>query len=138
MSKQLLLPKPSGFRVLLKARQVEEKTKGGIILTDDSREAAKFSCVVSEVISMGSDCYHDKNESWCKIGDWVLTAKYVGLKFKYEGEEDPSKGQMGTATVAMMFYPHEAQDCLRALGAPIDATPGSWDAIFKRKYIWTK
>ena len=40
MSKQLLLPKPSGFRVLLKARQVEEKTKGGIILTDDSREAA--------------------------------------------------------------------------------------------------
>ena len=87
MSKQLLLPKPSGFRVLLKARQVEEKTKGGIILTDDSREAAKFSCVVSEVISMGSDCYHDKNESWCKVGDWVLTAKYVGLKFKYEGEE---------------------------------------------------
>ena len=43
--------------------------------------------VVSEVISMGSDCYHDKNESWCKIVDWVLTAKYVGLKFKYEGEE---------------------------------------------------
>jgi co-chaperonin GroES (HSP10) len=24
---------------------------------------------------------------WCKKGDWVLTGKYVGLKFKYEGEE---------------------------------------------------
>ncbi len=87
MSDNKLLPKPAGFRVLLKAREVDEKTKGGIILTDDSREAAKFSCVVSQVIGMGSDCYHDKSESWCKIGDWVLTAKYVGLKFKYEGVE---------------------------------------------------
>jgi len=87
MSDNKLLPKPAGFRVLLKAREVDEKTKGGIILTDDSREAAKFSCVVSQVIGMGSDCYHDKSESWCKINDWVLTAKYVGLKFKYEGVE---------------------------------------------------
>ena len=81
------LPIPSGFRLLIKVREVSNKTKGGIILTDESVEAAKFSCVESKVISMGPDCYHDKDTKWCKKGDWVLTGKYVGLKFKYDGEE---------------------------------------------------
>mgnify|MGYP003112556992 FL=1 len=81
------LPVPSGFRILIKVREVSNKTKGGIILTDESVDAAKFSCVVSKVISMGPDCYHDKDTQWCKKGDWVLTGKYVGLKFKYDGEE---------------------------------------------------
>ena len=25
--------------------------------------------------------------TWCKKGDWVLTGKYVGLKFKHDGDE---------------------------------------------------
>jgi len=81
------LPKPSGFRILLKPREVSNKTAGGIILTDDSKDAAKFSCVVSQVIDMGKDCYNDKDSKWCNIGDWVLTGKYVGLKVKHHGEE---------------------------------------------------
>ena len=88
MSKKL--PIPSGYRILLKPRDILNKTAGGIILTDTSVEAAKFSCVVSEVIAMGEDCYKSMEKSasiWCKKGDWVLTGKYVGLKFKYEGEE---------------------------------------------------
>ena len=39
----MTLPKPSGYRILLKPREISEKTKGGIILTDESRDAAKFS-----------------------------------------------------------------------------------------------
>ena len=38
---------------------------------------------------MGPDAYKDHNKSkteWAKIGDWVLTGKYVGLKFVYEKE----------------------------------------------------
>jgi len=81
------LPKPSGFRLILKPREVADRTKGGIILTDESKEAAKFSCVISEVMDMGPDCYHDKESKWCEIGDWVLTGKYIGLKFKCDGEE---------------------------------------------------
>lgn len=81
------LPKPSGYRLLLKPREISNKTAGGIILTDESKDAAKFSCVVSQVIDMGKDCYHDKESKWCNIGDWVLTGKYVGLKVKHDGEE---------------------------------------------------
>ena len=42
---------------------------------------------VSQVVSMGDECYHDKETKCCKIGDWVLTGKNIGLKFRYEGEE---------------------------------------------------
>ena len=81
------LPKPSGFRLLIKSREIQEKTKGGIILTDDTKDIAKRACVISQGISMGDECYHDKETKWCKIGDWVLTGKYIGLKFRYEGQE---------------------------------------------------
>jgi len=84
------LPKPTGYRIMLKPREVSNKTRGGIILTDDSIEAAKFSCVISKVIDMGPECYLGMDRSttiWCKKGDWVLTGKYVGLKFKHDGDE---------------------------------------------------
>jgi chaperonin GroES len=84
------LPKPTGYRILVKPREILNKTKGGIILTDESRDAARFSCVVSQVIDTGPECYKDMEKSktiWCHKDDWVLTGKYVGLKFKYENEE---------------------------------------------------
>ena len=84
------LPKPTGYRLLIKPREVSNTTKGGIILTDESRAAAKFSCVISKVMDMGPECYLSMDRStttWCKKNDWVLTGKYVGLKFKYEGED---------------------------------------------------
>jgi len=37
------LPKPSGFRILIKSREILEKTKGGIILTDDTKDLAKHA-----------------------------------------------------------------------------------------------
>ena len=33
------LPKPTGYRIMLKPREVSNKTKGGIILTDDENAA---------------------------------------------------------------------------------------------------
>ena len=84
------LPTPQGYRLLVKPREIEVKTAGGIILADSTREAQKYAVVCSQVISLGEDCYTDMEKSktqWCKKGDWILTGKYVGLKFTYEGEE---------------------------------------------------
>ena len=83
------LPKPAGYRLLLKPREIANKTAGGIILTDELVEHAKFSCVISQIIDMGPECYLGMNRStmvWAKKGDWVLTGKYVGLKFVYDKE----------------------------------------------------
>jgi chaperonin GroES len=84
------LPTPTGYRLITKPRELENKTAGGIILTDESKEAAKFKCVVAKVVAMGPECYSGMDRSstkWCKEGDWVLTGKYVGLKFRYDGDE---------------------------------------------------
>ena len=84
------LPTPQGYRLLVKPREIEVKTAGGIILADSTREAQKYAVVCSQVIALGEDCYTDMEKSktqWCKKGDWILTGKYVGLKFTYAGEE---------------------------------------------------
>ena len=47
------LPKPQGYRMLLKPWEPSDKS----------------------------------STTWCKPGDYVLTGKYVGLKFKYENAD---------------------------------------------------
>jgi len=81
------LPIPAGFRILLKPREIQAKTSGGIILADTTKEWQKHATNISKVISMGPECYGEKEKYWCKIGDWVLTGKYVGSKFKYDNED---------------------------------------------------
>ena len=72
------LPEPSGFRILLKPREIQEKTAGGIILADVSKDHQSLQTNVSKVLAMGGDCYTEHEKAWCKIGDWVLTGKYIG------------------------------------------------------------
>ena len=51
------LPEPSGFRILLKPREIQEKTAGGIILADVSKDHQSLQTNVSKVLAMGGDCY---------------------------------------------------------------------------------
>ena len=81
------LPEPSGFRILLKPREIQEKTAGGSILADVSKDHQALQTNVSKVLAMGADCYTENKKNWCKVGDWVLTGKYIGHKFKYDNEE---------------------------------------------------
>ena len=61
------LPIPAGFRILLKPREIQEKTSGGIILADTTKEWQKHATNISKVISMGPECYGEKEKYWCKI-----------------------------------------------------------------------
>jgi co-chaperonin GroES (HSP10) len=36
---------------------------------------------------MGADCYSEHKKAWCRVGDWVLTGKYIGHKFRYGTDE---------------------------------------------------
>ena len=81
------MPAPAGFRTLLKPRELQERTSGGIILVDETRAHQKLATNVSLVVSMGPDCYEDKPQKWCSEGDWVLTGKYVGSKLRYDEED---------------------------------------------------
>ena len=77
--------KPLGDRVVIKNMEAEETTKGGIILT----AAAKEKPLMAEVVAVGPGGIVDGNEVTMivKPGDTVLLGKYMGSKFKLDGEE---------------------------------------------------
>ena len=77
--------KPLSDRVILKAMEAEEKTKGGIILTSNAKEKPEMA----EVVAVGPGGTVDGKEvvMTLKVGDKVLTSKYSGTEVKVDGEE---------------------------------------------------
>ena len=77
--------KPLSDRVILKALEAEEKTKGGIILTGSSKEKPEMAEVVA--VSPGGAVDGKEVVMTVKVGDKVLTSKYSGTEVKVDGEE---------------------------------------------------
>ena len=76
---------PLADRVVLKMVEVEETTKGGLILTGNAKEKPS----VAEVISVGPGGTVDGKTvtMTVKPGDKVITDKYAGTKVTLEDEE---------------------------------------------------
>ena len=76
---------PLADRVVLKMVEVEETTKGGIILTG----AAKEKPSIAEVISVGPGGMVDGNNVTMavKVGDKVIIDKFAGSKITLENVE---------------------------------------------------
>lgn len=76
---------PFGSRVLVQVRTPKAKTKGGIILTTDTRETEHYNTQVAKVIATGSLAFKNRNTmepwpegSWCDVGDFVRVPRYGG------------------------------------------------------------
>ena len=39
---------------------------------------------VGQVIAMGPECYSDRKQPWCKVGDWVLFGRYAGARISVQ------------------------------------------------------
>ena len=76
---------PLQDRVVVKLVEVEETTKGGIILT----AAAKEKPQVAEVVAVGPGIPEGENKiiMEVKVGDKVITSKYAGTEVKMDGVE---------------------------------------------------
>ena len=76
---------PLADRVILKMVEVEETTRGGIILTGTAKEKP----TVAEVISVGPGGNVDGKDvvMTVKVGDKVITDKYAGTKVTLENVE---------------------------------------------------
>ena len=85
------LPQPTGWRILVLPFKMGEKTKGGILMGQDTVEKQQVASQCGNVLAMGPDCYRDKDRykqgPWCKVGDWVMFARYAGSRIKIEGGE---------------------------------------------------
>ena len=85
------LPEPSGWRILVLPFTPKEKTKGGIIIAQESLEKLRIATNCGYVIKLGPLAYHDKEKfptgPWCKKGEWVIFARYAGSRLPIEGGE---------------------------------------------------
>ena len=83
------LPKLVGATVLVRPFEIEEKTKGGIILPDNARSDMAYLNTVGRVLSLGLHAYADETiytkGPWCKVGDFVAYTKHAGQRFYWKG-----------------------------------------------------
>lgn len=77
--------RPLGDRVVLKQLEAEETTKGGIILTTQSKEKPQEA----EVIAVGPGAVVDGKVVPMEItvGEKVIYSKYAGTEVKLDNEE---------------------------------------------------
>ena len=89
--KEPKLPQPTGWRMLVLPFKMKDKTKGGVLLAEDTLERQQVASQVGLVLAMGPQCYKDKERypegPWCKVKDWVMFARYAGSRIKIDGGE---------------------------------------------------
>ena len=85
----------AGDRVLVQLRREKSKSKGGILLVDETRQTLKFNETVAKVIQVGPLAYKDPftlepwpEGAWCQVGDLVRTIKYGGDRFVIDAGDD--------------------------------------------------
>ena len=85
------LPEPSGWRLLVLPFTPKEKTKGGILIAQESLEKLRIATNCGYVLKIGPLAYVDKEKyptgPWCKKGDWVIFARYAGSRLPIDGGE---------------------------------------------------
>ena len=77
--------KPLLDRVVVKAVEAEETTRGGIILAASAQEKPQ----IAEVVAVGPGGVVEGKEivMYVKVGDKVITGKYSGTEVKLDGAE---------------------------------------------------
>ena len=95
------LPVPSGWRILVGMLKIEEKSQGGILLTEDYREGREYLRSMAKILAVGSYAYqHEKfqggvsienrqPEPWVKVGDIVLVGQYAGQSVSCLDNNEP-------------------------------------------------
>jgi len=84
------LPEPSGWRLLVLPFTPKDKTKGGILIAQETLDKLRIATNCGYVLKMGPLCYSEKKFTsgpWCKKGDWVIFARYAGSRLPIEGGE---------------------------------------------------
>lgn len=85
------IPRPTGWRVIILPYRGAEKSKGGIVLADQTREKQQLTTVCGYVLAVGDLAYKDEgkfpNGAWCKQGDWVIFGRYAGARIGLDGGE---------------------------------------------------
>lgn len=85
------IPRPTGWRIIILPYRGAGKSKGGIVLADQTREKQQVTTVCGYVLAVGDLAYKDEgkfpNGPWCAKGDWVIFGRYAGARIGLDGGE---------------------------------------------------
>ena len=110
------LPKPAGWRLLIAPVKINDTSKGGIVLIDESIKVAEYFRDIAKVLAVGPGCYeHPKFQGgipldqkqpvpWCKVGDVIHYSSYTGkdITVKHDGETAKLKAINDDEVVAVI------------------------------------
>ena len=85
------MPDQVGYKLLIAIPSKEEKTEGGILLTEDTRRREEAASITGMILKIGPDAYADTERfpggPWCKEGDWIVMRSYTGTRIEVHGQE---------------------------------------------------
>ncbi len=85
------IPKPTGWRIVILPYRGAAKSKGGILLADQTIEKITVATTCGYVLSVGPLAYADAAKfptgPWCKPGDWIIFGRYAGARMNIDGGE---------------------------------------------------
>jgi co-chaperonin GroES (HSP10) len=80
---------PCGHRVLVKIDEVEEVTKGGIIITKTTAQQQEEAGIFGTIVAIGETAWKDfGGRNWASVGDRVMIAKYGGFLAQEPGTDE--------------------------------------------------
>ena len=83
-----VLPELPGFHVLVRPVSIKEKTKGGILLPNSTKDDMSYLTTIGQVIKIGDLAYNDNEKfpkgPWWQLGDYICYAKHAGQKIQYK------------------------------------------------------
>ncbi len=100
--------RPFGSRVLVQVRTAKTKTKGGIELITETKEAIQYNTQVALVRAVGPLAFKNRTTmqpwpegAWCQPGDYVRVPKYGGDR--WERPIDPKGRTLSSEDEVALF-----------------------------------
>jgi len=85
------IPTPTGWRIAILPYRGAEKSKGGIVLAEETQKRTQLATTCGYVLKMGNLAFSDEskfpNGPWCKQGDWIIFGRYAGSRITIDGGE---------------------------------------------------
>ena len=90
--KDLKLPEPRGYKILIAIPKLDEKFQNSKILRADShKKREETASIVGMVMEIGDLAYKDEDRfpsgAWCKVGDFIIMRAYSGTRFLVQTKE---------------------------------------------------
>lgn len=100
--------RPLGARILVQLRTVSKKSKGGLILVEETKETEQYNTQVARVIRTGPIAFRNRETgkewpegTWAKPGDFVRVPRWGGDRWSVPINDK------GETALFCMFNDHE-------------------------------